>query len=179
MWYDVVMSFIHPTLHEEWVGNQPKFHALERMKDDEFRLANRCVAIVSQWQRFPNIDNYAKMQMNMKGYLYKAQMLGSQYPVMIGLMILERELQEVYKSYDNYLQDKMKVLSVLGDTRRTNPNPMADRHRRRCVAAVHIEVIRTIGNLVTRGVSMSGAYENYATEGYVMEKFIFINYNLE
>jgi len=156
MWYDVVMSCIHPTLHDEWVGNQPKFHSLEMMKDEEFRLANKCVAIVSQWQRFPNVDNYAKVQMNMKGYLKQAQMLGSQYPVMIGLMILEKELQEVYKSYDNYLQDKMKVLLVLGDTRRTNPYPMADRYRRRCVAAVHMEVIRTIGNLVTRGVSKSG-----------------------
>ncbi len=126
------------------------------MKDEKFRLANKCVAIVSQWQRFPNVNNYAKVQMNMKGYLKQAQMLGSQYPVMIGLMILEKELQEVYKSYDNYLQDKMKVLSVLGDTRRTNPYPMADRYRRRCVAAVHMEVIRTIGNLVTRGVSKSG-----------------------
>ena len=108
MWYDVVMSCIHPTLHEEWVGNQPKFHRLEMIKDDEFCLANRCVAIVTQWQRFPNVDNYAKMQMNMKGYRHQAQMLGSQYSVMIGLMILERELQEVFKSYDNYLQDKIR-----------------------------------------------------------------------
>ena len=98
----MVISCIHPTLHEEWVGNQSKFHSLEMIKDDEFRLANRCIAIVTQRQRFPNVDNYAKMQMNMKGYRHQAQMLGSQYPVMIGLMILERELREVFKSYDNY-----------------------------------------------------------------------------
>jgi len=112
-------------------------------------LANRCVAIVSQWQQFPIVDAYAKVQKNMKSYLPQAKMLGAQYPVMIGLLVMEKELRTVFQTLDNYLKDMNSKL-------REQSYPMAMRYRRRCVANVHMKVIKTIQSLVTRAVTECG-----------------------
>jgi hypothetical protein len=116
---------------------------------NELKLANRCVAIVSQWQQFPIVDAYAKVQKNMKNYLPQAKMLGAQYPVMIGLLVMEKELKTVFQTLDNYLKDMNSKL-------REQSYPMAMRYRRRCVANVHMKVIKTIQSLVTRAVTECG-----------------------
>jgi hypothetical protein len=52
----------------------------------------------------------------------------------------------VFQTYDNYLQ-YVEQPDLLQDF------PMAQRYRRRCVAHVHIQVIKTIQVLVTKGVN--------------------------
>ena len=62
--------------------------------DNEFRLANRCVAMVSQWQQLPVVDGYKKALRNMRNYEEQAKILGTQYPVMVGLLVMEKELRK-------------------------------------------------------------------------------------
>ena len=156
LWYEMVMSCLPPHFHEDWVERQPRFHGLGIIPNAEFKLANRCVAIVTQLQQFPLVDTFVKAQSNMKFYLQRARMLATQYPVLIGLLVMEKELQQVYTTYDTYLQKKNEVLSMIGDTLKNNPFPMADRYRRRCVAMVQIAIIKAIGNIVTRGLLANG-----------------------
>jgi hypothetical protein len=82
----------------------------------------------------------------MRNYEEQAKMLGTQFPVMIGLLVMEKELRKVFQTYDNYLQ-YVEQPDLLQDF------PMAQRYRRRCVAHVHIQVIKTIQVLVTKGVN--------------------------
>jgi hypothetical protein len=65
---------------------------------------------------------------------------------MVGLLVMEKELRKVFQTYDNYLQYVEKP-NLLQDY------PMAQRYRRRCVAHVHLQVIKTIQVLVTKGVN--------------------------
>jgi hypothetical protein len=53
MWYDMVVSCIPPSKHDNSAEMNPMSSGKGAIPDEEFRLANRCVAIVSQWQQLP------------------------------------------------------------------------------------------------------------------------------
>ena len=88
MWYDMVVSCIPPSKHDNSAEMNPMSSGKGAIPDEEFRLANRCVAIVSQWQQLPIIDGYKKALRNMRNYEEQAKMLGTQFPVIIGLLAM-------------------------------------------------------------------------------------------
>jgi len=147
MWYDMVMSCVHPAIVV--TGERPIHYDYGIIPVNELKFANRCVAIVSQWHQFPIVDGYMKAQRNMASYVPQAKMLGAQYPVMIGLLVMEKELRIVFETLNNYL-------AYMEPKLREQPFPMSMRYRRRCVANVHLKVIKTIQSLVTRGVTNTG-----------------------
>lgn len=101
MWYDMVMSCVHPAIVV--TGERPIHYDYGIIPVNELKFANRCVAIVSQWHQFPIVDGYMKAQRNMASYVPQAKMLGAQYPVMIGLLVMEKELRIVFETLNNYL----------------------------------------------------------------------------
>jgi len=165
-WCDLVMSFVNPDMHPEAISQGPAYYGRGRIPDKEFRLANKCVAMVTQLQQFPGIDEYEKEVTRSSKFAMQATMLGSQHPTMIALMIMDKELTKVFQTYDSYLRMMYRVKKTHDPTIIQDPYPMSSRYQRRCVAFIHQEVLKLIRKTVTRYVSTTGklSYKNLQDE---------------
>ena len=89
-------------------------------------------------------------------FYMQAAMLGAQHPIMIALLVMDKELSKVFQTLDAYLRIMYRVRSMRDPFIIQDPYPMSSRYQRRCVGFIHQEVLKLIRKTVTRYVSTKG-----------------------